>query len=163
MQSSAPNKPALEKRFSLAEINDVAAEFLQALDAQVVVIFGEMGVGKTTFIKALSRQLGVADEVSSPTFALVNEYLNGEGEPMYHFDLYRLQNPEEALDIGIEEYFDSGAMCLVEWPEKILKFLPANFGVLVLKQEEGERTLRFYPNCTSKTMPLVDEAKTLEG
>jgi len=86
--------------------------------------FGEMGAGKTTFIKAICRSLGVNENVSSPTFAIVNEYEDKEGDPVYHFDFYRIENEQEAIDIGIREYFSSGHYCLIEWPEKILHLLP---------------------------------------
>ncbi len=92
--------------------------------ANVVALHGEMGAGKTTLIKALGEALGVKETVNSPTFSLVNEYCDGEGNPVYHFDFYRLERIEEAYDMGYEEYFYSGNLCLVEWPEKVLILLP---------------------------------------
>jgi len=90
----------------------------------VVAFEGEMGAGKTTLIRALGAALGVADDVSSPTFALVNEYRDGRGRPVYHFDFYRVDSEEEAARIGAAEYFDSGYLCLVEWPGRVAGLLP---------------------------------------
>lgn len=90
----------------------------------VVAFEGEMGAGKTTLIRALCAALGVGDEVSSPTFALVNEYRNGQDEPVYHFDFYRIDSEEEAARLGAAEYFDSGYLCLVEWPTRVAGLLP---------------------------------------
>ncbi|RZK29333.1 MAG: tRNA (adenosine(37)-N6)-threonylcarbamoyltransferase complex ATPase subunit type 1 TsaE [Hymenobacter sp.] len=90
----------------------------------VVAFEGEMGAGKTTLIRALGEVLGVADEVSSPTFALVNEYGDGQGRPVYHFDFYRVDSEEEAARLGAAEYFDSGYLCLVEWPARVAGLLP---------------------------------------
>ena len=90
----------------------------------MVAFFGEMGAGKTTLIREICEQLGVSDTVTSPTFALVNHYMSGDGSDIYHFDFYRIEKLEEAYDLGYDEYFDSGALCLVEWPEKIEQLLP---------------------------------------
>jgi len=90
----------------------------------VVAFEGEMGAGKTTLIRALGAVLGVADDVSSPTFALVNEYRDGRGQPLYHFDFYRVDSEEEAARLGAAEYFDSGYLCLVEWPARVAGLLP---------------------------------------
>jgi tRNA threonylcarbamoyladenosine biosynthesis protein TsaE len=90
----------------------------------VVAFEGEMGAGKTTLIRALCAALGVADDVSSPTFALVNEYRDGQGQPVYHFDFYRVDSEEEAARLGAAEYFDSGYLCLVEWPSRVAGLLP---------------------------------------
>ncbi len=105
-----------------------AAQFLQAhlLGQKILLFYGEMGAGKTTFIKAFCRVLGVEDNVSSPTFSIVNEYAYPEGI-IYHFDCYRLKNQTEALDLGIEEYLYSNNYCLIEWPEKIPDLLPENY------------------------------------
>ncbi|WP_201984802.1 tRNA (adenosine(37)-N6)-threonylcarbamoyltransferase complex ATPase subunit type 1 TsaE [Hymenobacter rubidus] len=91
----------------------------------VVAFEGEMGAGKTTLIRALAAELGVADDVSSPTFSLVNEYRDGHDEPVYHFDFYRIDSVEEAERMGAAEYFDSGYLCLVEWPARVAELLPA--------------------------------------
>jgi len=112
--------------------------------ANVVAFYGSMGAGKTTFITALCEALGVEDVVNSPTFTLVNEYRDGAGEPVYHFDFYRINRLAEALDIGIYEYFDSGALCLVEWPEMIEELLPDDtLKVQILVEDAETRTLLF--------------------
>ena len=111
---------------SLAGIDQAAKKFLEEIgDATLVAFYAHMGAGKTTFTTALCRQLGVnEDAVSSPTFAIVNEYKNRSGESIYHFDFYRISRPEEALDIGLYDYLDSGNLCLMEWPENIESLLP---------------------------------------
>ncbi len=93
--------------------------------SNVVAFFGEMGAGKTTLVGELMRAAGSTDEVTSPTFSLVNEYVTGDGESVFHFDFYRIEDLREAFDLGYEEYFYSGALCLVEWPEKVAELLPA--------------------------------------
>jgi len=148
MQSLPPNNPELAETYRLTEINSLANRLAPLLGKKVVLFFGEMGAGKTTLIKAICRALGVQDEVSSPTFALVNEYESGNGEAIYHFDLYRLKAEEEALDFGVDEYLDSGSFCLVEWPEKIINFLPHNFGVIIIKNNHDSRNVLFFKNCT---------------
>ena len=92
--------------------------------ADVVAFYGSMGAGKTTLIKSLCHRMGVTDEVNSPTFAIVNEYVTSDNEPVYHFDFYRIKKLEEAYDIGYENYFYSGHLCLIEWPELIESLLP---------------------------------------
>ncbi len=110
---------------SLAELPAAARELWPVLKGcGVVALYGGMGAGKTTLISALMKEAGSEDEVTSSTFALVNEYATGEGETVYHFDFYRIEDPREAFDLGYEEYFYSGALCLVEWPEKIEGLLP---------------------------------------
>ena len=110
---------------SLENIEIAAKEFLmQKGDSSVIAFYGGMGAGKTTFCKAICNVLGVEDNVGSPTFTLVNEYAAEDGSPIFHFDFYRLDKPEEAFDIGVEEYFYSGELCLIEWPEKIEQILP---------------------------------------
>lgn len=108
-----------------------AAQQLAAAIAEsghsVVAFEGEMGAGKTTLIRALGAALGVADDVSSPTFALVNEYRSGRGEPIYHFDFYRIDSEEEAVRLGAAEYFDSGYLCLLEWPARVAGLLPPTY------------------------------------
>ncbi len=103
--------------------------------------FGKMGVGKTTLIKELCAQLGVADVVSSPTFAIVNEYATESNEPVYHFDFYRLKSIAEAYDLGYEEYFYSGCYCFVEWTEKVEEILPDRYLRIEITETEGHRTL----------------------
>ena len=132
----------------LDELNTVAHRLLaegrqSSASVQRVWLFeGDMGVGKTTLIKALCRALGVVSLVQSPTFSIVNEYTTHEGHPVYHFDCYRLRNEAEALDIGIEEYFDSGALCFVEWPERIRALWPTTYYQIRLRVEtDGSRTV----------------------
>lgn len=114
-----------EIKFELNEIAEVAQVFIDSIGNDRIFLFdGEMGAGKTTFIAEVCRQLGAADDFGSPTFSLVNEYLDAKGNPIYHFDLYRLESPDEAQDMGAEEYFDSGEICLVEWPDRLGSLLP---------------------------------------
>lgn len=102
----------------------IARELLGLPELRKVICFrGQMGAGKTTFIRSLCQQLGVVDPVQSPTFSIVNEYATASGEPVYHFDFYRLKNEEEAFDLGGEQYLFSGYFCLIEWPEKIDRLL----------------------------------------
>lgn len=120
------------------ELPGVAGELINMFsDERVYVFYGKMGAGKTTFIKAICQYLGVEDVVSSPTFALINEYVTSAGEQVYHFDFYRIKNAYEALDIGFEEYLYSGAYCLVEWPEKVDGLLPGKH-VAVRIEEQGQ-------------------------
>ncbi|MGB2405169.1 MAG: tRNA (adenosine(37)-N6)-threonylcarbamoyltransferase complex ATPase subunit type 1 TsaE [Flavobacteriaceae bacterium] len=114
----------LNKQYTIDEIDSLAEELLPLLKMKVVLLQGEMGVGKTTLIKALCKALKVEDKVSSPTFSLINEYENTQGEIIYHFDCYRLETAEEALDFGAEEYLYSGHLCLIEWPENIATLIP---------------------------------------
>ena len=119
--------PLLEVEIpTLAALPAAAARVRDALGSHSIVCFeGEMGAGKTTFIKALCQSLGVPGaDVSSPTFALVNEYRDAHDQPIYHFDFYRLHEPAEALGVGATEYFDSGYLCLIEWPGRIEALLP---------------------------------------
>ena len=111
---------------SLLDLPRAAAEFLKAIgEHKLIAFYAPMGAGKTTFTTALCKALGVQeDAVSSPTFAIVNEYRTASGEPVYHFDFYRIERPEEALDIGLYDYLESGALCLMEWPENIEGLLP---------------------------------------
>ena len=124
----------------------MAQQLLQAAGEQKVFVFrGQMGAGKTTLIKSLAKELRVVDAVSSPTFGIVNEYHTHSRELVYHFDFYRLDDPMEALDIGIEEYFYSGNYCLLEWAEKIGQFLPDRFFLIDLEiASETGRTLTLH-------------------
>lgn len=127
------------------ELVPAAAALAQILsDKLVVAFYGAMGVGKTTFIKVLCQHLGIADTVNSPSFAIVNEYQTDEGKPVYHFDLYRLKEPEELMDIGGDDYFYSGHICLIEWPQKAEAYLPEhriNFHMEELPN--GSRSISF--------------------
>lgn len=127
---------------SLNELPEVAEAVLEALNGRTVVVFrGEMGAGKTTLVRAIMAALGSEDTISSPTFAIVNHYSTAEQEAVYHFDFYRIERPEEAYDFGYEEYFYSGNLCLVEWPEKIEELLPDEvMTVRITAESEEERT-----------------------
>jgi tRNA threonylcarbamoyladenosine biosynthesis protein TsaE len=127
----------------LDELDTVAHQLLAEGRVRSVWLFdGDMGAGKTTLIKALCRALGVISMVQSPTFSIVNEYTTHEGHSVYHFDCYRLRNEAEALDIGIEEYFDSGDYCFIEWPERIEALWPASYyRVQLTVNPDGSRTV----------------------
>jgi tRNA threonylcarbamoyladenosine biosynthesis protein TsaE len=110
------------------ELSVAAGEIIEYAGEQRIWLFnGEMGAGKTTLIKSIARKLGVEDMVQSPTFSIVNEYRNQENTIFYHFDFYRIKNETEALDIGAEEYFDSGDFCFIEWPQKIPNLIPEKY------------------------------------
>ena len=114
----------MELTYTLNQIEETACAVVKAMQGnQLFAFYGQMGAGKTTLIKAICRQLGVTEEVNSPTFAIVNEY-EGTNQTIYHFDFYRINRPEEALDFGLYDYFDSGNPCLMEWPEYIEPLLP---------------------------------------
>ena len=109
------------------QLEDVARELIDRAGGTTIwLFFGEMSSGKTTLIKSVGMALGVTEGMSSPTFSLVNEYNAGDGRKIYHFDLYRLKDEKEVFDIGVEEYFDSNGLCLVEWPEKLGGLTPPN-------------------------------------
>ena len=128
---------------AMEDLNSVAREVLgRAGGKKVWLFYGEMGSGKTTFIKALCRACGVADAMSSPTFSIVNEYRTGDDRSIYHFDFYRIRNEIEAYDIGSEEYFYSGNLCLIEWPEKIPSLIPAeHVKVSLVVEDKNLRTI----------------------
>ncbi len=110
---------------TLDGLDAAAGEFLEVIGDNTIIAFqGHLGAGKTTFIKALCDRLGVEDNVCSPTFTIVNEYKAADGAPVFHFDFYRIESMREAQDLGLEEYFYSGSLCLMEWPEKIADLLP---------------------------------------
>lgn len=119
--------------FSLSEINEVAKKIVEQNPNKVILFNGEMGVGKTTFIKELAKVLGVKDATSSPTFSLVNEYQTADNQLIYHFDVYRLKQESEALDMGIDEYLYSGNWCFIEWAEKIPNLIPPQHSVIDIK------------------------------
>ena len=127
----------------LDRINDAAKQFVEKMGDNTVFAFrGDMGAGKTTFIKAICEQLGVEDVINSPTFAIVNEYRSGSGELIYHFDFYRINKPEEAYDFGYEDYFYSGALCFIEWPEKVEDLLQSDsVDVFIEETDNGSRVL----------------------
>ena len=120
----------------------MARELLGAFpDERFFALFGKMGVGKTTLIKELCAALGVKDTVCSPTFAIINTYTSGDGEPVYHFDFYRMKGADEAYDIGYEEYFYSGCYCFTEWTEKVEELLPEHYVRVTITENNGLRTL----------------------
>ena len=129
---------------SIYKIGEAAKEFVAAMgDRKVFAFYGKMGAGKTTFIKAVCEELGVEDVINSPTFAIVNEYVDGHGEPIYHFDFYRIKNLQEVLDIGYEDYVYSGHVCFMEWPELIENLLPEDaVKVIIEEEEDGERIVK---------------------
>lgn len=132
----------MEITFPIEEIDKAAQQILSQNLKSVVLFHAGMGVGKTTLIKAIARQLGVKDMTSSPTFSLVNEYETEDGKTIYHFDLYRLNTEEEAYDMGIDEYFYSGNLCLIEWPEKTPNLIPLDHTTITIKQlPDGRRQL----------------------
>lgn len=129
---------------SLTEIDKAAKDFVAAMgDRKVFAFYGKMGAGKTTFIKAVCEELGVEDVINSPTFAIVNEYVDGKGEPVYHFDFYRIKNLQEVLDIGYEDYVYSGHVCFMEWPELIENLLPDDAVKVTIEEEmDGGRVVQ---------------------
>lgn len=130
---------------SLEHINDAAREFVDAMGgSKVFAFYGKMGAGKTTFIKAVCEVLGVTDVINSPTFAIVNEYLDGNEKPIYHFDFYRIKKEEEVYDMGYEDYVYSGNLCFMEWPELIENLLPEDaVKVAIEEREDGSRVVSF--------------------
>lgn len=114
----------MNTNYSLENLSEIASEIIASAENKTLLFFGEMGVGKTTLIKEICKKLGVLDSISSPTFSLVNEYETSKEEKVFHFDFYRITDEEEALDMGIEEYFDNNDWCLIEWPKNIENLLP---------------------------------------
>lgn len=132
----------MEITFSLEEIDKTAQQVVASGIKNTVLFHAGMGVGKTTLIKAIVKQLDVKDMASSPTFSLVNEYEADNGDIIYHFDLYRLNNEGEAYDMGLDEYFYSGNLCLIEWPEKTPNLIPLEHTTITIKQlQDGRRQL----------------------
>ena len=128
--------------FSLDEINDVAKQIVEQNPNKVILFHGEMGVGKTTLIKALAKELGVNEATSSPTFSLVNEYQTTTNQIVYHFDFYRLNDEVEALDMGADEYLYSDNWCFIEWAEKIPNLIPDLHSVISISVlPDGKRAL----------------------
>ena len=128
---------------SVDKIQEAARQFVcQMGDAKVFAFYAKMGAGKTTFIKAICQELGVEDVITSPTFALVNEYTAGDGSPIFHFDFYRIKKLEEVYDMGYEDYFYSGALCLMEWPELVEELLPQDaVAVTIHANADGSRSI----------------------
>ena len=130
----------------IAHINEAARQFIENIgQSHVFAFYGKMGAGKTTFIKAICEELGVEDVITSPTFAIINEYTTGQEQTaIYHFDFYRIKKLEEVYDMGYEDYFYSGALCFIEWPELIEEILPDDaVRVNITEQPDGSRLVTF--------------------
>lgn len=127
----------------ISGIGEAARQFISGMgDEKVFAFYGAMGAGKTTFIKALYEELGVEETITSPTFAIINEYRDGGGNSIFHFDFYRINKLEEAFDFGYEDYFYSGNLCFIEWPERIEPLLPAGtVKVYIDGSDDGVRTI----------------------
>lgn len=132
---------------SLDQLHDAAVTFLKNIGGRRVFAFhADMGAGKTTFIAEVCRCLGVNDDSASPTFSIVNEYSDKDGTPVYHFDFYRIDSPQEALDIGVDDYFDSGCFCFIEWPDRLDSLLPDDaVDVYIDILSDNSRVIRFLP------------------
>lgn len=127
---------------SLNDLDAVAKMFIKSMSNRTVFAFyGEMGSGKTTFIKAICKAMGVTETITSPTFSLVNEYKSDKGISIFHFDFYRIKNIEEAFDFGYEDYFYSGNVCFIEWPELIESLLPEDVVNVKIKVDDNEQRL----------------------
>lgn len=139
-------EPKVERTFELIDIKTVAEEVLKNLSSKVVLFYGDMGSGKTTLIKALVEALGSEDEVNSPTFSIVNEYALTQGK-IFHFDLYRIEDEEEAYNFGIEDYFESDAWVFIEWPQVIASIIPhPNHSIEIKNNSAISRTLKLKLN-----------------
>ena len=136
---------SMEITFSLEEINDVTQQILDQNPNKVILFHGEMGVGKTTLIKALAKKLGVTEATSSPTFSLVNEYQASNNQLVYHFDFYRINTETEALDMGVDDYLYSNNWCFIEWADKIPNLIPDSHSVITISlQADGKRILTLH-------------------
>ncbi len=135
------------QNYTLNELSLIAKKIIATANSKILLFYGEMGVGKTTLIKEIVSQLGSSDIVSSPTFSLVNEYHSNLSDSIFHFDFYRIVNEEEALDIGIEEYFYNNNWCLIEWPNKVENLLPLNSTIITISSNENQlRTIELKNN-----------------
>lgn len=141
----------LEIRYSLDEVEDVAKKLIKSVNSKTLLLYGNMGVGKTTLIKAMAKVLGSHDEVSSPTFSIVNEYELDQSS-IYHFDLYRINDIEEAYNFGIEEYLYSKNWSIIEWPDIVKDILPDHFNRIdLVLNDDNSRTLKLSINQKNKT------------
>ncbi len=132
----------MTSEYNLSDLSNVAREILSQSESKVLLFYGEMGAGKTTLIKEICALLDIEDKISSPTFSLVNEYQSRKGDSVYHFDFYRIEDEEEAMDIGFEEYIDSDKWCLIEWPQNIENLLPLKSSAIRIEiLENGNRSL----------------------
>ena len=133
----------MNKNYSLSGINRIAKDIIKSSIQKILLFHGEMGVGKTTLIKEICKELGTDDITSSPTFSIVNEYKTNTNHTIYHFDFYRINNEEEAYNIGVEDYFDSDAWCLIEWPSVIQNLLPLDYVNIHLSElDDGQRNIQ---------------------
>ena len=133
----------MNKTYSISELNSIAKEIIATSKSKMLLFYGEMGVGKTTLIKEICKELGTEDVANSPTFSLVNEYHTANKKIVYHFDFYRIEDENEAYDIGIEDYFYSEAWCLIEWPQNIENLLPLeSTEIHISVLENGNRTIQ---------------------
>ena len=124
------------------ELDFISKEIFEKFKSKVFLFYGEMGVGKTAFIKSICKHLNVIDVVSSPTFSIVNQYVNDQDEFMYHFDFYRTHNKNEIFDIGYEEYLFSDSFCFIEWPERLENLLPNKYIEIKMKLRDGNRVIK---------------------
>ncbi len=131
---------------SIIELRDAAHTIISEIpDQYIFAFYGKMGAGKTTLIKAFCDELGVEEVVTSPTFALVNEYISRDNSPVYHFDFYRIKKIDEVFDIGYEEYFYSDNYCFIEWPELVLELLPKSYVYILIEEDDsGNRAISYY-------------------
>lgn len=133
----------MNNNYSLENLSEIASEIIVSTKNKTLLFYGEMGVGKTTLIKEICKELGVLDNISSPTFSLVNEYQTQKNEKVFHFDFYRIDDENEALDMGIEEYFYNNDWCLIEWPENIKNLLPLDAVEIHLTiLDDGKRNIQ---------------------
>ena len=133
----------MNRNYALNELTSVAKEVIEKANHKILLFNGEMGVGKTTLIKEICKVLGITDVASSPTFSLVNEYLTDKDETVYHFDFYRINDEEEAYDMGIEDYLYNNNWCLIEWPEKVKNLLPLEtVTVAITTLTNGQRNIQ---------------------
>ncbi|WP_438988346.1 tRNA (adenosine(37)-N6)-threonylcarbamoyltransferase complex ATPase subunit type 1 TsaE [Polaribacter sp.] len=133
----------MDKSYSLENLSEIATAVIASVKNKTLLFYGEMGVGKTTLIKEICKQLGALDNISSPTFSLVNEYQTKNNESIFHFDFYRIEEEEEALDMGIDDYFYNNDWCLIEWPENVENLLPLEAVEIHLSVlEDGQRNIQ---------------------
>lgn len=125
--------------YDLSDIEAIADKIVTTVRSNVLLFYGEMGAGKTTLIKAIAKKIGVTDTISSPTFSIVNEYVTGNDQLIYHFDFYRITNQEEALDMGFEEYIYNGDWIFIEWPDNISKFLPNEADIIKIEKQKANK------------------------
>tara|TARA_B100000401_G_C52389299_1_gene523397 strand:+ start:19 stop:429 length:411 start_codon:yes stop_codon:yes gene_type:complete len=126
----------------ISELNEISQSIINQIgDKNIICFYGEMGVGKTTLIKLICEKLGVKDNVSSPTFSIVNEYILSDDQSVFHFDFYRIENEEEAFDMGYEDYFYNGDLCFIEWPEKVKSIIPEDIMRIDLTKNKDQRII----------------------